>query len=103
SVPYKAFDGIADALGRFMRRLARAEAAALLPLRAFLLAQAFPVLGRVEVLAEAPRPPGEQPDHQELRARLFAAVRELLARLAERRPVVLVVDDLQWADADGLA
>src|SRR5262249_14415222 len=79
------------------------EASALLPRKAGLLAQVFPVLSRLEAVAEARRPQQEVLDPHELRSRVFAALRELLERLTERHPVVLVIDDLQWADADSLA
>jgi serine/threonine protein kinase len=101
AVPYKAMDGVIDALARYMQRLPKHEAAALLPRRASVLLQAFPVLKRVDVLADSPR--HEVVDPQELRVRVFVALRELFGRLADRKPLICVIDDLQWADADGLA
>ena len=35
---------------------------------------------------------------QDERFRAYRAMRELLARLADQRPVVLVLDDVHWAD-----
>ncbi len=102
SVPYKGLDGVVDALSRYLRRLPRTEAASLLPRNASLLTQVFPVLGRVEVIAAAPRPLQEVVDPGELRNRVFAALRELLLRLAEAHPLVVIIDDLQWADADSV-
>jgi serine/threonine protein kinase len=101
AVPYKAFDGVADALSRYMTRLPKDEAAALLPRMASLLGQVFPAFLKVEAVAQAPR--HDVPDPLELRTRLFASVRELLARLADRHSLVIVIDDLQWADADSLS
>ncbi len=105
SVPFKAVDGLIDSLSKYMRRLSEADAAALLPRKAALLSQVFPVLQRVEAFAFAPRATfGDDPlDPREQRSQLFAALRELLCRLADRRALVLVIDDLQWADADSFA
>src|SRR4029077_13619508 len=103
SVPYKAVDGVIDALRRYLMRLESVDAAALLPRRASLLAQVFPVLSRVQAFAEAPPPSHRMVDPQEVRGNVFVAFRELLGRLADRHPLVLVIDDLQWADADSLA
>jgi hypothetical protein len=102
SVPYKAVDGVVDALARWLSKLPKRESAALLPQRAGLLAEVFPVLRRVEAMAQAPRP-SHDVDPQQLRQRLFGSLRELLTQLGQTRPLVLVVDDLQWADADSLA
>jgi serine/threonine protein kinase len=103
SVPYKAVDGVIDALSRFLPRVRKRDAEAIVPLRASLLTQVFPVLRRVEAFAHAPRASYEAIDPQELRGRLFTSVRELFERLADRYQIVIVIDDLQWADADSLA
>jgi eukaryotic-like serine/threonine-protein kinase len=100
SVPYKAVDGVIDALSEHLTGIDRGSLAALLPDGAALLAQVFPVMRRVEAIAQAPRPDALDP--KELRSRVFAALRTLLSRLAGAQPLVLVVDDLQWADADSL-
>jgi serine/threonine protein kinase/tetratricopeptide (TPR) repeat protein len=99
SVPYKGVDSLIDHLSVFLQRLDDSEIQRLLPRDAYLLPRLFPVLGRVPAIAEAP---GRAivPDEQELRQRIFASLRELIARIADRSPVILWVDDLQWADRD---
>ncbi len=100
TVPYKGVDGVIDALARMLRKLPEAELAAVLPRRAGLLLHAFPVLGKVAALRTLPA--DEVVDRVELRLRAFTALRELLGRLAERGPLVVWIDDLQWADSDSL-
>jgi eukaryotic-like serine/threonine-protein kinase len=96
-VPYKALDGIVDALSRWLAELDAPLLDRFLPADATLLARVFPVLGSI-----FPSDGGFplELDKQELRARAFSALRELFERVAAEQAVVLFVDDLQWADAD---
>jgi hypothetical protein len=102
SVPYKAFDGVVDALTRLLTRLGE-EADRVLPTKPAPLAKVFPVLRQVKVIAESTH--GQQPEIEglDLRTRAFASLRELFTRLADRRPLVVMIDDAQWSDADSLA
>jgi eukaryotic-like serine/threonine-protein kinase len=102
-VPFKAFDGVIDSLGRHMRSLPRHRAAELLPRDVHALARLFPTLQRIDVVASAISRPAEQLDDRVLRRRAFVALRELCARLCDRGPLVIFVDDLQWGDVDSAA
>ncbi|HTM23524.1 MAG TPA: serine/threonine-protein kinase, partial [Kofleriaceae bacterium] len=103
SIPFKAVDGVIDALSQRLRALPAGEVQTLLPPGIAVAAQVFPVLTRVEAVARARQTAHGILDPVELRRRLFAAVRGLFGRLAEARTLVVAIDDLQWADADSLA
>jgi len=103
SVPYKAFDGVIDNLTRYLRSLKRPQVAGLLPPDILELARVFPVLTQVEEVAGFPARRTEIPDALEVRRRAFAALRQLLAKIAQWNPLVVYIDDLQWADVDSIA
>ncbi len=102
SVPYQGVDGVIDALSRHLSRIDPVDAALLLPPDAALVAHVFPVLRRVRAVARMAEPRHRARDPIELRTRTFAALREILCRFARRQPLVVFIDDLQWADADSL-
>ena len=103
SVPFKAVDGIVDALSDVLIAMPLDEVAEILPPDARLLAQVFPVLARVPAIDELPASSRDRARVDALRGRLFAAMRALFVALADRRRVAIVIDDLQWSDADSLA
>lgn len=99
SVPYKVFDAVMDALAAHLARLGQEQALALLPRGTGALLRLFPALGRVDAFARnAAVVQGRE--SRALRDEAFAALKELLWRVSQRSPVVIVVDDLQWGDAD---
>ena len=96
SVPYQAFDRVVDALSQALVRLGDD---APVPPHAAALIRLFPVLRRVPGFAEAAAAPVPASPRAQ-RAAGFAALRALLVTLGQRRPVIVVIDDLQWADGD---
>ena len=101
-VPFRAMDGLIDHLAHHWKRLPAAEASALLPRDASMLPRLFPVLARGPAGAAAPAGPATL-DPKEVRSRAVAALRETFHRLSDRRPLVLVLDDLQWVDPGTVA
>lgn len=103
-VPFNALDAAVDALSRAMMELGPGLSEAMLPRDAAELLALFPVLRVVPPLAlaasERPLDPRMSPPEQ--RQRGAAALRLLLEALSRRRPVVLWIDDAQWADRDSL-
>jgi len=103
TVPYKALDPLVDSLSRFLVGLPEDLARVFMPRDLWALARVFPVMHTVVDALHAHNPAAAVLDQVELRRRAFAALRDLLGRLADRRRVVLTIDDLQWADADSCA
>ena len=100
SVPYKALDSLIDDLTHHLIRQPRQEVEVVLPTNVQALARLFPTLRRLQAVARAEREVLKVPDERELKRRARTALRELFSRLAERRPLILYIDDLQWGDRD---
>ncbi len=95
AVPAQAIDDLVDGLARHLRLLNRNDLTAILPKETDAIVRVFPVLSQVPDLARrANAPPA--------RDAAFAALRHLLIGIANLRPMILWVDDLQWSDAEGL-
>jgi serine/threonine protein kinase/tetratricopeptide (TPR) repeat protein len=104
-IPYKAIDGVMDALAEHLVNHP-SELGGALPANAPLLGVLFPVLARVPGFASrsaAARNDDEPRDAHEMRRDAERAGRALLHELVARRPLVICIDDFQWADADSMA
>ena len=100
SLPFKALDSLIDSLVRYLRLLGSVELNAVIPRDIRALARVFPAFWRLPVVAEAPLVGTSEISPVELRRRAAVALRELLARIGDRHPLVLFIDDLHWGDAD---
>jgi serine/threonine protein kinase len=99
SVRFEAVDGLVDELSRHLVDEPGDWPRNLPPDAAGALLRVFPVLDRVAL----PAPAGDAlsgAEPAEVRRTAFAALRAVLARIAEHRPTVVWIDDLQWGDAD---
>jgi class 3 adenylate cyclase len=85
AVPYQPF---ADALRLAVQTAPRDLIAAHVAVHGGALRRLFPQL-------RAPDPPDAAPEAEQLR--IIAALSDLLRRLSEEQPIVLVIDDIHWA------
>ena len=103
TIPYPALDVAIDALGDHLGRLPAPLVAALLPRNMHALVPLFPVLQRIDAIAEQCAHGRLPRDPAQVRALGYAALRSLLRKLGERQPLVLIIDDAQWLDPDSAA
>jgi len=101
SVPFKGIDNIVDALAHELMRRHPVDVALHLTNDVEALSRVFPVLRRVSAISRLSVPRPASP--VELRARAFRGLRALLASLAANQTIVMVIDDVQWADTDSIA
>ena len=100
SVPYKALDSVVDSLSKYLAAMPAAKAAALMPRHAPALARVFPVMLQVDAIFDERSAKYETGDLFTLRRHAFGALRELLTAVGGERPLIIWIDDLQWADSD---
>jgi eukaryotic-like serine/threonine-protein kinase len=103
SVPYKTLDTVIDALTSALLRLTDERLDAAIPRDVAALARLFPVLRRIPALDARTVGASLPLDPQEVLRRAFTALRAMLRALTASQPVIVVIDDLQWGDADSAA
>jgi tetratricopeptide (TPR) repeat protein len=100
TLPFKALDTVIDALGSRLRTMPQKKVAKLLTADAAVLAELFPVLNRVEAIAQLPRIRLDSLELQQVRRLAVDALREIFSKLAGTTKLVCFIDDLQWGDRD---
>ncbi|WP_372894425.1 protein kinase [Stieleria sp.] len=100
SVPFKAIDSLIDPLVAFLKSRPAEHIAEWLQPDIVMLARLFPVLMRVDSIAQLPLGNATQLDAQQVRNRAFNALKILLQKVGGVSPTVFFIDDLQWGDSD---
>jgi hypothetical protein len=101
AVRYNALDALVDQLSRHLARERPERLKALMPDDLPALLTMFPVLARI------PWPFGDEPrllpnDPRALARLGMKALGQLVGRIAQRRPIAIWIDDLQWSDSGSL-
>ncbi len=100
ALPYKAFDAVIDALSRYLSRLPESRANELLPRNCRALTSLFPVLERVPAIQAQRSLVQPAMALSEQRERAFTALKELLGRISDQGPLLILIDNLEWGDED---
>lgn len=100
AIRFEAIDGWVDDLSRFLDWLDATDREVFRPRGVPALVQVFPMLGQVGFDPLERDIEAADADPGEIRRLGFAALSEMLSRIADRRPLVLWIDDAQWGDAD---
>lgn len=100
TVPFKGLDALIDSMVTQLERIPPETLVTLLPAQFPALCRMFPVCAR---LTAGTSRRSDISDPQLARRAAFNALQELLTRLADYRPAVCYVDDVQWSDEDSAA
>jgi len=98
SVPYKGVDAIVDALSAHLRRMPEPRRGDLRPPDLDALVRVFPVLDEIWPAAAA-----QELSPAEVRKLGGVTLRKLLWRVSEAQPLLVHIDDFQWADLDSVS
>jgi serine/threonine protein kinase len=102
-VRFNVLDPIMDRVAAYLKTLLPLEVKSLLPRDTASLVRLFPALKQVDAIARVRLGGIATLDTQELRDHAFEALIEFLGRMGEASPVVVCIDDVQWADNDSAA
>jgi serine/threonine protein kinase len=97
AVPYKGVDAVVDSLSAYLRNLPIEEREQLCPSDLDALVRVFPVLDEIWDTAEE-----QLLGLNETRSLGWATLRKLLESVAKRQPILMHIDDFQWADLDSV-
>ena len=103
SVPFKGLDPVIDLVCGDLARRRDDTARRIVPRDVGALTRMFPMFKRVEAFVRASGDELTVGSPQQMRDAATRALKELLTRLSADAPIVIAIDDLQWAGDDTLS